>query len=118
MPIPVALLVDDGGPVNPMFFHDPPYAHALLVPNSLASEFADLCGEYGVKGKFSVLPMACCLGGIDGKLNRVSQRHLAGFLKIVRNSVAPRFDITPRDSHASPPQLVSGLASPARCEPG
>lgn len=30
--IPIALLVDDGAPVNPMFFHDPPYAHDLLMP--------------------------------------------------------------------------------------
>ena len=95
MPIPISLLVDDGAPVNPMFFHDPPYAHDLLMPNMLARAFADLCGAYGVRGKFSVLPMPCCLGAIDDRLNRVPQRHLAGFLKIVRERIAPRFDITP-----------------------
>lgn len=95
MPIPISLLVDDGAPVNPMFFHDPPYAHSLLMPNSLLRDFADLCEEYGVKGKFSVLPMPCCLGGIDGKLNHVPARHLSVFLKLVRERIAPSFDITP-----------------------
>ena len=95
MPITMSLLVDDGAPVNPMFFHDPPYAHPLLISNALARDFADLCEEYGVRGKFSVLPMPCCLGSIDDKLNHVPRRHLTGFLKIVRERIAPRFDITP-----------------------
>ena len=95
MPIPIALLVDDGAPVNPMFFHDPPYDHELLMPNSLLRDFADLCDEYGVRGKFSVLPMPCCLGGIDGQLNHVPPRHLSEFLRLVRKRIAPRFDITP-----------------------
>ena len=95
MHLPISLLVDDGAPVNPMFFHDPPYAHPLLMPNSLARKFADLCDEFGVRGKFSVLPMPCGLGGINEKLNHVPQRHLTEFLKIVRERIAPRFDITP-----------------------
>ena len=95
MHISIALLVDDGAPINPVFFHDPPYAHDLLIPNTLGREFADLCKQYGVRGKFSVLPMPCCLGAIDEKLNHVPQRHLTEFLKIVRDRIAPRFDITP-----------------------
>jgi hypothetical protein len=95
MSIPISLLVDDGAPVNLMFFHDPPYAHRLLLPNSLARDFADVCDEYGVRGKFSVLPMPCGLGTIDHTLNRVPQRLLTGFLKILRERIAPRFDITP-----------------------
>lgn len=111
MRIPIALLVDDGAPVNPMFFHDPPYAHDLLMPNTLAREFADLCGEFGVRGKFSVLPMPCCLGGIDGKLNHVPPRHLAAFLKIVRDRIAPSFDITPEIlTHLAAYRLKGGFA--------
>lgn len=95
MPTPISLLVDDGAPVNVMFFHDPPYAHRLLMPNSLARDFAALCDAYGVRGKFSVVPMPCCLGAIHESLNHVPRRHLEGFLKIVRERIAPRFDITP-----------------------
>ncbi len=93
--IPIALLVDDGAPVNLMTFHDPPYDHRFLIPNALASDFAALCEAHGVRGKFSVLPMPGCLGGIDGRLSRVPPRHLARFLDIMRTRIAPRFDITP-----------------------
>jgi hypothetical protein len=94
-----------------MFFHDPPYAHSLLMPNSLLSDFADLCSEYGVRGKFSVLPMPCCLGGIDGKLNHVPGHHLDGFLKLVRERIAPCFDITPEIlTHLAAYQLEGGFA--------
>ncbi|MCE9614895.1 MAG: hypothetical protein K8T26_11500 [Lentisphaerae bacterium] len=111
MPIPIALLVADGAPINPMFFHDPPYAHSLLMPNSLARDFADICVEYGAKGKFSVLPMPCCLGGIDGKLNHVPPRHLEGFLKTVRDRIAPNFDITPEIlTHLAAYRLKGGFA--------
>ncbi|MEI6809429.1 MAG: hypothetical protein WCN95_11970 [bacterium] len=111
MRIPIALLVDDGAPVNPMFFHDPTYEHALLMPNVLVSDFADLCGKYGVRGKFSVLPMPCCLGGIDGKLNHVTKRHLAVFLKTIRNRIAPHFDITPEIlTHLAAYKLEGGFA--------
>lgn len=110
-PIPIALMVDDGAPVNPMFFHDPPYAHPLLVPNSLVRDFAELCGEFGVRGKFSVLPMPCCLGGIDGELAHVPARHLSGFLEVVRNGIAPRFDITPEIlTHLVAYRLEGGFA--------
>jgi len=111
MRIPIALLVDDGAPINPMFFHDPTYEHALLMPNSLVRDFADLCGEHGVRGKFSVLPMPCCLGGIDGKLNHVPKRLLAGFLKTVRERIAPSFDITPEIlTHLAAYRLEGGFA--------
>lgn len=109
MPIPISLLVDDGAPINPMFFHDPPCKHSLLMPNSLLRDFADLCCDYGVKGKFSVLPMPCCLGGIDGELNHVPQRHLREFLKIVRNKIAPHFDISPEIlTHLAVYRMVEG----------
>ncbi|MBM4094157.1 MAG: hypothetical protein FJ276_32840, partial [Planctomycetes bacterium] len=111
MSIPIALLVDDGAPVNPMFFHDPPYAHDLLMPNALLRDFADLCREFGVRGKFSVLPIPCCLGGIDGKLNHVPPRHLATFLKIVKDRIAPHFDITPEIlTHLTAYRMEGGFA--------
>lgn len=110
MPITMSLLVDDGAPVNPMFFHDPPYAHPLLMPNALARDFADVCEEYGVRGKFSVLPMPCCLGSIEEGLNHVPPRHLAGFLKTVRERIAPRFDMTPEIlTHLAAYRLTGGF---------
>jgi len=110
MSIPISLLVDDGAPVNLVFFTDPPVAHRLLLPNSLARDFADLCDRYGVLGKFSVLPMPGCLGDINGSLNHVPRRHLSGFLKIVRERIAPRFDITPEIlTHLAAYRLAGGF---------
>ena len=94
-----------------MFFHDPLYDHDLLMPNSLLRDFSNLCDEYGVKGKFSVLPMPCCLGGIDGKLNHVPPRHLSEFLRLVRQRIAPRFDITPEIlTHLAAHKMEGGFA--------
>ena len=39
--------------------------------------------------------MLSCLGRIDESLKRVPAAHLAAFLKVVREQIAPRFDITP-----------------------
>jgi hypothetical protein len=94
-PIPVALLVDDGAPVNVMFWHDTPHDHPFAVPAAFTRDFAGLCAAHDVRGKFSVLPMPSGLGGIDGRLSHVPPRDLADFLRIVRTDITPRFDITP-----------------------
>jgi hypothetical protein len=39
--------------------------------------------------------MPSCLGRIDQSLKRVPPEHLADWLKLVRERIAPRFDITP-----------------------
>ena len=90
-----SLVLDDGAPINAMHFHDPANSQELLMPNGLAVRFAEICETYKVKGKFSVMPMPCCLGRLDTGLNRVPEAHLSEFLSIVRKSIAPRFDITP-----------------------
>ena len=95
MRLPIALIIDDAAPVNLMYWHEPQHAHARLVPNAFTRGFADLCAAYGVRGKFSVVPMPGGLGRIDQSLARVAARHLAGFLEIVRARIAPAFDITP-----------------------
>ena len=110
MPIPIALMVDDGAPVNPMFWHDAPNEHPFAIPNTLARDFAGVCERHDVRGKFSVLPMPCGLGGIDGKLSHVSRRDLAEFLRIVRGRIAPRFDITPEIlTHLNAYRLTGGF---------
>jgi len=95
MPVPISLIVDDGSPVNAMYWEQPEVEHPFLVPNSFARRFANVCARHGVRGKLSVLPMPCCLGRIDQRLAHVSPRHLADFLRVVRTGLAPHFDITP-----------------------
>jgi hypothetical protein len=110
MPVPIALIVDDCAPVNLMFWMDPPHAHPFAMPNSLTRDFAELCAVHDVRGKFTVLPMPCGLGGIDGKLNHVPPRDLVEFLRIVRERIAPRFDITPEIlTHHAAYRLTGGF---------
>ncbi len=95
MTLPITLLVDDGSAVNPMYWLHPDRERVMLVPNTFTRDFADLCAAYNVRGKFSVLPMPSGLGRIDDKLAHVPQNHLRAFIKVVREHIAPRFDITP-----------------------
>jgi hypothetical protein len=92
--VPISLIVDDGAPVNPAYWLHPDERHVHLIPNSVARDFGDTCRRYGAAGKFSVLPMPAQLGRIDQGLNHVPARHLHAFLRIARESIAPRFDIT------------------------
>ena len=93
--VPAALMIDDGAPVNLMYWHCTWEPHVKLVPNRLAKEFADVCAAHGVKGKFSLPPMPAGLGFIDESLVGVCERRRSGFLEIVRGQIAPHFDITP-----------------------
>ena len=93
--VPASLLIDDGAPVNLMYWHCTWEEHIKLMPNSLAADFAATCEQHGVMGKFSLPPMPAALGRIDRSLVGVSDKHRKGFLKIAHERIAPRFDITP-----------------------
>jgi hypothetical protein len=55
------------------------------------------------------MPMPTELGRIDRQLNYVPQEHLDGFLRIAREKIAPRFDITPEVlTHACAYDLKTG----------
>ncbi len=92
---PISLIIDDGAPVDPMFYEQPGYETAFLVPLEHVQRVADTFERFDLRGKFTVIPMPSCLGRIDQSLKRVPADHLNGFLDIVRGRIAPRFDITP-----------------------
>lgn len=93
--IPFSLIIDDGAPIDPMYYEHPGYPTRLLVPPAFTRKVADSFHRHGLRGKFTVIPMPGCLGRIDQSLKRVPSAHLAAFLKEVRERIAPRFDITP-----------------------
>ncbi len=94
MPVPAALLIDDSAPVNMMVWHEPWHPHTMLIPNAIVRQFARICSDHGVKGKFTVLPMPGGIGRIDRSLNGVPANHLKTFLDITRERIAPHFDIS------------------------
>lgn len=94
-PIPVSLIIDDGSPVDPLFYELPGYETPFLIPNEFTRRVADTFDRFDLSGKFTLIPMPSCLGRIDKSLKRVPQEHLEEFLKLIRERIAPRFDITP-----------------------
>jgi len=92
---PLSLIVDDGSPVDPLFYEIPGYETPFLVPAEFTARVAETFERFELRGKITMIPMPSCLGRIDQSLKRVPQDHLQAFLKIVRERIAPRFDITP-----------------------
>ena len=93
--IPMSLIIDDSSPVDPLFYELPGYETPFLVPHQFTQRVADTFDRFDLRGKFTVIPMPSCLGRIDESLERVPVTHLEEFLKVVRERIAPRFDITP-----------------------
>lgn len=93
--VPISLIIDDGSPVNLYYFHDLVRWHEMIVPVEQVLRFGDICAKYGVRGKFSVVPMPAGMGRIDRGLSHCPQEHLSRFLNAVRQKVAPLFSITP-----------------------
>src|SRR5258708_2383108 len=93
--IPFSLIIDDGSPVDPLFYELPGYETPFLVPAEFTRRVADTFDRFDLRGKLTIIPMPSCLGRIDKSLKRVPQEHLDAFLKIVRERISPRFDITP-----------------------
>jgi len=93
--IPFSFIIDDGSPVDPLFYEIPGYETPFLVPHEFTSRVADNMDRFELHGKMTLIPMPSCLGRIDRSLKRVPPEHLEGYLKIVRERIAPRFDITP-----------------------
>jgi hypothetical protein len=93
--IPISLIIDDGAPVDPLFYELPGYETPFLVPAEFTKRVGDTFDKFDLRGKFTVIPMPSCLGRIDQSLKRVPQDHLQKFLELMRDRVAPRFDITP-----------------------
>jgi len=93
--IPISMIIDDGSPVDPLFYEIPGYETPFLVPAEFTAKVAETMERHDLRGKLTIIPMPSCLGRIDQSLKRVPQEHLTAFLKIVRERIAPRFDITP-----------------------
>jgi hypothetical protein len=106
---PISLIIDDGSPVDPLFYELPGYETPFLVPREFTQRVAETFDRFDIRGKFTVIPMPSCLGRIDQSLKRVPPEHLADWLKLVRERIAPRFDITPEFlTHMQAYNLKSG----------
>ena len=65
------------------------------IPDSFVREFGEWCAEYGVKGKYSVVPYPACVGWLDRGLPGWSSDELKQSLQLVRDLLLPNWDIHP-----------------------
>src|SRR5947209_8294532 len=92
--LPIFFIVDDPAPcLNLAFFEQYFETHVRDVPNSFTSAWADLIEEFGVRGKFSILPVPAGIGRIDRPLPDVPPAGQEEFLRIMRERVSPQMDI-------------------------
>lgn len=105
--VPLSLIIDDSTVlVNVNYFwmrdrnpvdgqnrrwEDVPVVH----PQSFTREWAELCLEHGVRGKFSVIPCPAAIGRIDHGLPLFSRAQQDDWLAMCRELIVPAFDITP-----------------------
>lgn len=100
--IPISLNIDDPAPVISVF-----YTHAdthftrdgrpmlQYVPNSIFFDFCDVVEKYGIKGKYSVVPMPGNEGDIIKGINGVDNRDMTEWLNGVKERLIPAFSVGP-----------------------
>ncbi|MCX6381217.1 MAG: hypothetical protein NT023_17380 [Armatimonadetes bacterium] len=92
--LPIFLIVDDPAPCLNLAYYEQYFEkHTRDVPNSFTAAWADVVQEFGVRGKFSVLPIPAAIGRIDRPLPDVAPHDQAEFLRIIRERVSPQMDI-------------------------
>lgn len=109
--VPLSFIVDDSTClVNMGHFCMPQFAEAWPdraiykkpwkswpreIPDSFVREFGEWCGAHGVKGKYSIVPNPACVGWLDRGLPGWSSGELKHSLQLVRDLMAPNWDIHP-----------------------
>lgn len=99
---PICLRIDDPTPIISVY-----YTHNKTgktedgrpiekkIPMSLLYDFCDLVEKYGIKGKFTVVPMPGNRGDIVNGIEGVTEDELNEWLSVVRERIAPNFSIAP-----------------------
>ncbi|MBO3803288.1 MAG: hypothetical protein JTT11_05360 [Candidatus Brockarchaeota archaeon] len=104
MRAPISFIVDDSAPcINPLYYYRAQvgpstpeyYSETKGIPNDFLLEFVEVVAEYGVKGKFTVIPFPAGLGSVETWLQGYSVSEMREWLDIVRKNLLGNFDITP-----------------------
>lgn len=92
--LPIFFIVDDPAPCLNLAYYEQYFEpHVRDVPNSFTAAWADVVEEFGMRGKFSVLPVPAGIGRIDRPLPDVRPADQEEFLRIIRERVSPQMDI-------------------------
>lgn len=113
---PISFIIDDSAPAvcTPFFNRENKFTadgRPLIpyYPNEAIFTLADIIEEHGVKGKFSILPMACNQGDIINGFEGVDKSLVDEWLKCARERIYPAFSICPEIlSHCKAVDLSTG----------
>jgi len=110
---PISLIIDDPAPVISTFYesgmsgtsnfpsnklrHETKDGRSLLktFSNDFLYQFCDIIEKWGIKGKFTVVPMPGNKGDIVNGLPGVDPKEVTEWLKVVKERVEPLFSIGP-----------------------
>ncbi len=99
---PICLRIDDPTPIISVYYThhktgktDDGREVEKYIPMKLLYDFCDLIEKWGVKGKFTVVPMPGNRGDIVNGIEGVSDSELNEWLDVVKERIAPRFSICP-----------------------
>ena len=115
---PISIIIDDPAPIVSVY-----YAHRgsdytedgrpliEYFANDFLMTFCDIIETYGIKGKFSVVPMPGNRGDIVNGIPGVRYEQIAEWLDAVKTRVMPKFAVGPEMlTHHKAVDLVTGAA--------
>jgi len=117
--IPISIIIDDPAPVLSVYythrgdrdFTDDGRPLAEYYPNELMGKFCDVVEKYGIKGKFSVVPMPGNRGDILNGISGVKYELVTEWLYMVKKRLIPSFAIGPEMlTHNKAVDLATGEA--------
>src|SRR5438445_11113251 len=92
--LPIFFIVDDPAPCLNLAFYEQYFEpHVRDVPNSFTSAWADVVQEFGMRGKFSGLPVPAGIRRIRRPLPDVRPPDRQAVLRIIREAVSPQLDV-------------------------
>jgi hypothetical protein len=107
--VPVSLIIDDSTALVNLAHFGIPQFHEVFpndypqdwrklpreIPDSFVREFGEWCLEYGIKGKYSMVPYPACTGWLHRFIPGWTKKELEESLKLVREFMMPNWDIHP-----------------------
>ena len=120
MKTPISLIIDDPAPRVFVFYehsdtHRTEDGRPLVseVPNSFLYDFCGVMERYGLRGKFSVVPMPGGRGDIVHGISGFPDAEIRRWLDTVRTRVAKQFSLCPEMlTHAGAVDLATGAILP------
>ena len=115
---PITLIIDDSAPFisTPYVNRDPRVTGdgrplVEFVPNSQLFNFCDIIERHGIKGKFSIVPMAGNKGDIISGFEGTEKSEVDAWIDCVRTRLYPSFSICPEIlSHCKAVDIKTGKA--------